>query len=192
MIETFYSLDLMLQVFWGLALLSSVIFIIQAIGTFIGLDADTDIDTPDTADMSDSFDASGFHLVSFKSIISFILGFSWTGVLFWDDFENSIWLVLLATAIGLVFMAIIAWALYMVMKLDKDNTFRVSEVVGLTADVYLRIPAQKAESGKITVSLHGSMHELDAMTTSSEPIPTGAKVKITAVAEGEIVMVEKI
>lgn len=192
MYETFRSLDLTLQVFWALAILSSVVFIIQAIMTFMGFDADTDFDAPDSADMSDSFDASGFHLVSFKSIVSFILGFSWTGVLFWDDFENTVWLCLLATFVGLVFMAIIAWALYMVMKLDKDNTFRLADAVGKTADVYLRIPASKQETGKITISVNGSMHELEAMTESAEPIATGSKVRIVSVLDGEIMLVERI
>ncbi|MBQ0058158.1 MAG: serine protease [Bacteroidales bacterium] len=194
MLETFQSLDLMLQIFWGLAILSSVVFIIQAIGTFMGLDADTDLsaDAADSADASDSFDDSGFHLVSFKSVISFILGFSWTGVLFWDDFENPIWLCLLATVIGLAFMAIIAWALYMVMKLDKDNTFRTKDTVGMTADVYLRIPAMKKDSGKITISLNGSMHELEAITESVEDIPTGAKVRILNELDGDTVLVERL
>lgn len=195
MLETFYSYDLALQVFWGIAAISSVIFIIQGIMTFVGFDADTDFDADiatDGADVSDSFDASGFHLVSFKSIISFLLGFGWTGVLFWDDFDSVVWLVGLATMVGFVFMCIIAWALYMVMKLDKDNTFRIKEVVGKTADVYLRIPANKAETGKITISVNGSIHELEAMTSSSEMIPTGSKVKIVEVLEGEVVLVEKI
>ena len=89
-------------------------------------------------------------------------------------------------------MALIAYLLYLVLKLDRDNTFNVQKVVGLNADVYLAIPAQKAETGKIMVSVDGSMHELEALTADDEKIPTGAKVTITGVEAGEVVLVTKI
>jgi len=190
MLETFQSLDLMLQVYWVLAAVSSLVFAIQAIGVFTGFDADADVSNIDTPDVDDAFDTDGFHLVSVKSVVSFILGFSWTGVLFWDDFENPLWLGLLSLAVGLVFMAIIAYLLYLVLKLDRDNTFKVEETVGLTAEVYLRIPAGRKETGKVIVSLNGSTHELDAYSEGDE-IPTGAKVKIVGVATGDTLIVEK-
>jgi len=192
MLETFQSLDLMLQVFWVLAAVSSLVFVIQAIGVFMGFDADADLDVSniDTPDVDDSFDTDGFHLVSVKSIVSLVLGFSWTGVLFWDDFENKIYLGLLALVVGLSFMAIIAYLLYLVLKLDRDNTFKVEETIGKTAEVYLRIPAGKSDTGKVMVSLNGSTHELDAFSEGDE-IPTGAKVKIVGIATGDTLIVEK-
>ena len=192
MIETFRSLDLTLQIYWSMAIIASVIFIIQAIATFIGFDADADFDAPDAPDTDSSFDVDGFRLVSVKTVISFILGFGWTGVLCWSEIESPILLGLVATLVGLVFMTIIAWLLYLVLKLDRDNTFRVKNVVGQTAEVYLRIPADDTDSGKITVALNGSTHELEAVTTDSTDIPTGAQVRITGIKAGEVVIVEKI
>lgn len=190
MIETFRSLDLMLQIYWSLAIIASVIFAIQAVMTFIGLDADTDIDTPDAPDANSDFDVDGFHLVSIKTIISFILGFGWTGVLCWNDIESPFLLALLATVVGFIFMAIIAYLLYLVLKLDRDNTFRVKNVIGFNAEVYLRIPSGGTDTGKIIVALNGSTHELEAVTTDTTDIPTGAQVKITGIKAGEVVVVE--
>lgn len=194
MIETFESMPTTLQIYWILAAVSSVIFIIQAIMTFAGFDADADADIPDAPDsIPDSgdaaFDADGFHLVSVKSIICFILGFGWTGVVCWDLIPNRIVLALVATLVGLVFMASIAFLLYQVMKLNKDNTFHVEQVIGQTAEVYLRIPAARSDSGKITISHNGSVHELEALTEGND-IPTGAKVRITAKVDGDTVLVE--
>lgn len=189
MIETFRSFDLALQIYWVLALIASIVFLIQAIMTFIGFDADSDLsDVSGDAD----FDADGFHLVSIKTIVCFILGFGWTGVLFWNDIENKFVLGLIAAVIGFAFMALIAWLLYLVLKLDRDNTFRVKQVVGMNADVYLTIPAAKASTGKIMVSVNGSTHELEALTNDTETIPTGGKVKITDIVEGEVVLVTKL
>ena len=163
MFETFKSMDGMLQVYWILAAVSSIIFIIQAIMTFIGFDADSDVDMstapdqiPESGDAA--FDAAGFHLVSVKSVICFILGFGWTGVLCWNYIPNRVLLGLLAVVVGLIFMSLIAFLLFQMMKLNRDNTFRVEQTIGLPADVYLRIPGNRKQTGKITVSLNGSTH----------------------------------
>lgn len=189
MIETFKTLDPMLQGYWILAAISSVIFIIQAIATFVGFDSDVDADfTGGDAD----FDSDGFHIISVKTIVCFILGFGWTGVLFWNTIESKIFLAILAFIIGLAFMLIIALLLKWVMKLDKDNTFRTENTVGLVAEVYLRIPAERKETGKIIVSLNGSVHELEALTDETETIPTGGKVEIVSVVKNSVVLVKKI
>lgn len=195
MFETFKSMDGMLQVYWILAAVSSIIFIIQAIMTFIGFDADSDVDMstapdqiPESGDAA--FDAAGFHLVSVKSVICFILGFGWTGVLCWNYIPNRVLLGLLAVVVGLIFMSLIAFLLFQMMKLNRDNTFRVEQTMGLPADVYLRIPGNRKQTGKITVSLNGSTHELEAL--SDTDIPTGAKVRIKEIVQGETVLVEKI
>ena len=195
MFETFKSMDGMLQVYWILAAISSIIFIIQAIMTFIGFDADSDVDMstapdqiPESGDAA--FDAAGFHLVSVKSVICFILGFGWTGVLCWNYIPNRVLLGLLAVVVGLIFMSLIAFLLFQMMKLNRDNTFRVEQTIGLPADVYLRIPGNRKQTGKITVSLNGSTHELEAL--SDTDIPTGAKVRIKEIVQGETVLVERI
>ena len=89
-------------------------------------------------------------------------------------------------------MFTLALLLRWVMKLDKDNTFRTEQTVGLVADVYLRIPASRMSTGKIIVSLNGSIHELEALTDDTETIPTGGKAEIVAVVKGSTVLVKKI
>jgi hypothetical protein len=37
-----------------------------------------------------------------------------------------------------------------------------------TAQVYLTIPEAKSGKGKVLISINGAMHELDAMTLSTE------------------------
>ena len=188
MIETFRSFDLMLQAYWVMAGVASIVFIIQAVMTFVGFDADTDMD----ASGGDSdFDSEGFHLISVKTIICFLLGFGWTGVLFWDDIESPWLLALLATLIGFAFMSLIAYLLFLVMKLDKDNSFRIEQTIGQKGEVYLTIPAGGNQTGKVMVSVNGSMHELEAKTNDAEKIPTGEMVRITGVEAGNVLVVEK-
>lgn len=188
MFESFKSFDVMLQGYWILAAISSLVFVIQAISIVIGLDADTDADA---VGGDAEFDADGFHLVSIKTVVCFILGFGWSGVIFWDAIENKLLLATLAFLVGLSFMMIIAVLLRWVMKLDKDNTFRTEKTIGLTAEVYLKIPAERQETGKIMVSLNGSTHEIEALTDDTEEIPTGGKVQILSVVGPGVVLVKK-
>lgn len=193
MIDTYLTLPLMLQIYWAMAIIASVIFVIQAIMTFAGFDADSDMDVDDPSQAlpesgGSDFDADGFHLVSVKSIISFILGFGWTGALCWDYISSPVLLGFVSFLVGLLFMATIAFLLYQVLKLNKDNTFRVEQTIGKPAEVYLRIPAGRQETGKITISVNGSMHELEAL--SDEMLPTGTKVRILEVVEGDTVLVK--
>lgn len=194
MLDTYLTLPPMLQVYWALAIIASVIFIIQAIMIFVGFDADTDVDFDSADSLPESggadFDADGFHLVSVKSVISFILGFGWAGALFWDYISSPVLLGLVAFLIGLLFMATIAFLMFQIMKLNRDNTFRIEQTVGQAAEVYLRIPANRKDTGKITISVNGSMHELEAL--SDEEIPTGAKVRVLEVIEGCTVLVKAI
>lgn len=187
MIETFKAMDTMLQVYWIAAILASAVFVVQAIGIFMGFDSDADFDGGDA-----DFDVDGFHLVSVKTIVCFILGFGWTGVLLYDSIE-SLWLLnLLAFGVGLLFMLIIAFLMFQMMKLAQDNSFRIASTVGKTAEVYLRIPAAKADAGKITVSVEGSIHELEAVTKGDADIPTGSRVRIVEALDENVVVVELI
>ena len=76
------------------------------------------------------------------------------------------------------------------MKLSHDGSFRMSETVGLMADVYLRIPAARSGRGKVQVSVKGFVHEIDAVTDSDKDIPTGGQVKILEVIGDDLLLVK--
>jgi membrane-bound ClpP family serine protease len=76
----------------------------------------------------------------------------------------------------------------MLMKLSEDNSFKIEDTIGKTADVYLTIPASKSGKGKIFVSIKGSTHELPAITASGDEIKNGALVKVVGI-EGDILVV---
>lgn len=187
MIDKFLALDLPMQVFWGLAIIASAFFLVQTIMAFLGLDADTE----DGAGFEDvEMDGvSGYF--SFRNLVNFLLGYGWGGVLLQGVTPNMVWLELAAVGVGLVFVLVFVFILRQVMKLSTDKTFHMDEALGLIADTYLRIPAGKKGTGKVLVSVRGSIHEIDAMTEGEE-IPTGAKVRVTKVVGPELLEVERV
>lgn len=172
----------MLYTYWIAAIVSSVIFVIQTIMLFVGFDADHDFSGGDAA-----FDADGFQLLSVKTLVCFVLGFGWTGVIFYPEIESAWLLAALATGGGLLFMLGIAFLLKQVLRLSQDNTFHLEQCVGSVGEVYLRIPVQG--TGKITVSVEGSNHELQARSASTADLPTGSKVRVLSIIDENTVLV---
>ena len=76
MTDWFSNLELFPKIYWGIALLGSLIFIIIMILTFLGGETDN-LDT-DTEIESDT--GIGFQFITFKNLIGFFTLFGWSGI----------------------------------------------------------------------------------------------------------------
>ena len=191
MIELFNSLEPLQKFFWTIACCASLVFIIQTIMTFIGLGTDTDVDAGPMDGSVDSIEDGALSGVfSFRNLVNFLLGYGWAGVLLFDDIEKRWLLQLVAIAVGLLFVLAFVFMFRQVMKLSHDGSFKMSEAVGLKADVYLRIPAARAGRGKVQVSVKGSIHEIDAVTDNDAEIPTGGQVEIIEALGDDLLLVK--
>lgn len=187
--EIVETLEPLLRMFWFVAIPASLIFLIQTIMTFAGADASDGVNADFDSNLHGT-DAP-FQLFSLRNLINFLLGFSWTGISFYHTIPNATLLILVALAVGVLFVYIFFLVIRQIQKLGEDNSFKFSQTLNKTAEVYLTIPGNKAGKGKIMVSINGSMRELDAMT-EKEKIPSGAVVKIVKVENDNILIVEVI
>ncbi|MBR6628563.1 MAG: NfeD family protein [Bacteroidaceae bacterium] len=187
MMDKFLALELPMQVFWGLAIISSAFFLVQTIMAFLGLDADTD----DGAGFEDVEMGGVSGYFSFRNLVNFMLGYGWGGIVLHDVIPNLMWLQVAALGIGVLFVIIFVFILRQIMKLSTDKTFHIEETIGLIADTYLRIPGEKKGSGKVMVSVRGSMHEIEAIT-EGEAISTGSKVRVVKAIGTDLLEVERI
>lgn len=185
--EFFSSMDATQQFYWYVAIGASVIFIIQTIMTFIGADSDTGVDADFDGNL-DSADAP-FQLFSLRNLINFLLGFGWTGAVLYNAFESKFVVGIVSFLVGSVFILLFFVIMRFIWKLSEDNTFKIEDTIGKTADVYMNIPASKSGRGKVFVSVKGSSRELYAITTADEALKSGSLVKIISI-EGEILVVE--
>ena len=184
--EFFANMDGTQQFYWYIAIGASVIFIIQTIMTFVGADADTGVD----ADFDGNLDGgdSPFQLFSLRNLINFLLGFGWAGVSLYNVIENNILLAIVAFLVGVLFIAFFFFIMRALLKLSEDNSFKIEDTIGKTADVYISIPAAKTGKGKVFISVRGSTHELSAITNSVDEIKNGSLVKVVGI-EGDILIV---
>lgn len=191
MIELFNSLEPLQKFFWTIACCASLVFIIQTIMTFIGLGTDADVDAGPMDGSVDSIEDGALSGVfSFRNLVNFLLGYGWAGVLLFDDIEKRWLLQLVAIAVGLLFVLAFVFMFRQVMRLSHDGSFKMSETVGLKADVYLRIPAARSGRGKVQVSVKGSIHEIDAVTDNDAEIPTGGQAEIVEVLGDDLLLVK--
>lgn len=183
------QLDPLQKLFWYIALPASLIFLIQSVLTILGTDAGDGTSADFDSDLQG--DSEPFQLFSFRNLIHFLLGFGWSGVAFSPEI-SSLWLLLLTTtAIGAAFVAVFFLIIRQLMKLSEDNTFKIKETLHLQGSVYIPIPAHKSGMGKIQLSVKGSIHELDALT-SGEKLESGTLVRVCHISGESLVEVEKL
>jgi membrane-bound ClpP family serine protease len=177
--------DPLLKVFWYIALPVSLFFVLQTMMTFLGLsDGETDMDS-DTGDIE-----LPFEIFTLRNLINFLLGFSWTGISFYDSLKNKTVLIIISVIVGFLFVAIFFFLIKQILKLSENNSFKIESTLNQTAQVYLTIPGAKSGKGKVLISINGSIHELDAMTLSTEKLLSNTAVKVVAV-ENNLLIVEK-
>lgn len=190
MIEWFSGLQAIDQLFWGCALISSLLFLVQFILTLIGMDSsdvDVDFDGADTLDLG-----GGLSLFSIRNLVNFFMGFGWAGISFRPLIPNTVLLCAVSVIFGVCFVLMFFFVLRKTKRLEANGAFRIADCAGKTADVYLRIPGGRTGTGKVQISINGSVHEIDAVTDAAEMIPTGSKVRVAEVIGNNLLLVDKV
>lgn len=187
--EFFDNMDTVLKTFWFIAIPTSLIFLIQTVMTFMGVDSHDGLEADFDGDLDGG--QAPFQLFSLRNLINFLLGFSWTGISFYSIISNWIALIVLSFAIGALFVYLFFLIIRQVQKLAEDNSFKIANTLNKTAEVYLAIPEKKSGKGKIMISVRGAFHELEAMT-EGEKIKSGAVVRVVRIENPNILIVETI
>jgi membrane protein implicated in regulation of membrane protease activity len=188
-------LGLAVQVFYCVAVPSTLLLVIQTVMLFLGmgngedgLDADADIDElPDDVDGVDmeSLDAwglDGLRIFTMRGIIAFFVVFGWVGIIMLGE-GVRLWLTILIAALcGFAMMVVLAYLFKLVMKLRSDGNTDNRNAIGSAGKVYLTIPPSRSGEGKVHLMLQGAYVERDAVTDDETPIPTGAEVIVVGIS----------
>ena len=86
---------------------------------------------------------------------------------------------------------ITAWATGMIFfqmgRLQSEGTMVISDAIGQVGTVYLTIPEKG--TGVVTVTVQGTLRNLDAVSENGRRIPTGAMVRVVSITAGKILVV---
>ena len=211
--DLFNNLGIFEMVLFVIAASSTLILIIQTIFSFSGMggdgdfdmdsgvdfDADLDVD----ADFAESasggsssgkgtFDADGMRLITVRGILAFLMMGGWVGFIAIMADIPPLVALLFAVAAGAASMYGIARLLQAMMRLHNDGTLRVSNAIGQTGTVYIKIPGEEKGMGKVSVTVQERLCEFDAVTEDTEGLKTGDAVYVTDVRTGNVLVVEKV
>lgn len=191
MTEWWTSLDLFMKILWCIAIASSLIFVIETVLTFIGIDhdIDTDFDIQDA-----SFDADpSMNLYTFRNLVNFLLGMSWTAILLKDEIRSKALLVIIAFAAGVALVAAVMYMFRWLSRMQQSGNIDVFKVaVGCQGKVYLTIPEERKGNGKVQITINDSVREYDAVTDSESPLRTGTSIKVIEVLDASTLLVEEL
>ncbi len=203
MLDWWNSLGTAAQIFYCVAIPSTLVLLIQTVMMFLGFGEDgsgddipdaipDDISDADIGDgvfgedmvseASDIFGLEGLRVFTLRGFVAFFVVFGWVGVVM-QDAGAKLWLTVLVSVVcGFAMMLVMAWLLRAVMKLRNDGNTDNRNAIGTSGKVYLTIPPSRTGEGKVQIMLQGSYVERGAVTDEEEAIPTGSEVVVIGVS----------
>lgn len=188
MLDWFSNLEFLPKLYWSIALVGSLIFIVVMIMAFVGGDAD-DIGDMD-ADL-DSDAGAGFQFITFKNLVGFFTIFGWSGIACIDAGLSKPLTIIISVICGLLMMVIMASLFYFISKLSDSGTLNYNNAMDAVGEVYLTIGADRSSMGKVSVNVQGTVRELDALTDSLTDLKSGTIIKVVDVTSNGILIVDR-
>lgn len=186
--QWFAALSTFEKVYWLVAGISSVIFIVLLILTFIGGEVD-DLGDVDTEIEGDS--GIGFQFLSFKNLMGFFTIFGWSGIACLDAGYSTGLTIVISVVCGLIMMFAMAALFYALAKLTSDGSLKMKNALNSIGEVYLTIGANRSRIGKVQVNVQGGLRELEALTDENKDLVQGDIITVTAVTDNGILIVNK-
>ncbi len=166
------SLNLPLQVFYVIGIVSALFLGLQVLSTMFGMDHH------DVSGGLDHPDDLGF--LSVRTITGFFFGFGWTGIIGLKSGLSLLAATLWAAVVGAAFLLGIYGLMRALFSMRASGTLDYANAIGQVATVYVTVPAARAPGGQIEVMVQGRLGVVSCLSAHSEPLRPGQKVKVTA------------
>jgi len=113
--------------------------------------------------------------ISFKNAVYFLMFFSWISITFIQYGTNHLLSLIFGIVGSLLFTLLLNISLTLLLRLQEDNTTKLSDAQDLYGEVYLTV--YKNKTGKVELVLNGAKRIYDARADKGT-IKTGSKIKI--------------
>lgn len=169
------ALNFELQVFYGIAIVSGVVLVIQLLFSVLMGAEDVGFGGVDGGlDVHDS----GMGIFSVRGVTAFFTGFGWTGVICKEQGLSIFPTVLISFSVGFLLMVGIYLMMRSVMRLQASGTMDYGNAVGQLGTTYVTIPPRQAAGGQVETMIQGRLVTAEALYRGTEPIKPGTKVKV--------------
>jgi membrane protein implicated in regulation of membrane protease activity len=199
----FESLSSLEKVFAICAIVGGTLFVIRIALQLLGLHGHdvgggADVSAMDAAHVAHGAGAGtghdsdlGFKLLSLQGITAILLMFGLVGLAMSRQTHAGMLLsIVVAVGAAIITVTLMANVFASVGRLQSSGNIDIENAIGLPGVVYLNIPADGI--GKVEITIQNRMRIYDASSASNSPLSTGDHVRVTAVASGSTLVVEKI
>jgi hypothetical protein len=182
--EWWDGLDLTLKIYWSIAVPFSILFVLQLIFSFVGGDHH------DAGHHDASFDSQmPFQFLTLKNMIAFFTVFGWTGILASQSGTDYITTMIISSIGGVSMMLLMATIMYLLSKANTDGTMKFENAIGEVGQVYLTVPANRGDVGKVQVKVQGVLRTLEAITDDEKDLSTGKIIVVMRVMGDNLLLV---
>ncbi|HEX4416122.1 MAG TPA: hypothetical protein VH107_20995 [Lacipirellulaceae bacterium] len=133
-----------------------------------------------------------FAMVSFRTVVAALAFFGVTGLATLDSGLPATTSLVLALIAGGFAMYGMYRLLRLMAGLDSSGNEQIGNALGLTATVYVSIPAFGKGLGKVLLSMQNRIVEYQAETDDLELLKTGEKVQVVAIKGDDLVQVRRV
>ena len=175
------------KILWAIALLFSTIYLFQSILSISG--GDVDHASGDADGSVEHDDGMEYQFFTIKNMIAFFTMFGWVGIASHYGGLGKTATVLLAFAAGTTVVVITVIILKNMSRLRHSGTMDIANAINLTGTTYLFIPAKRGGTGKVHITVQGSLRELPAMTDDETEIATGKLIRVKNIINDSILLV---
>ena len=181
------------QILALIAIPSTLILIIQTVMVLIGFGDGGDGGDVDADDIMDGdTDDGGLGLFSVRGIVSALCIMGWSGVALLETSLSMAISLSLAFLFGVLTLFAIALLMKAIYRLQSSGNIDYGNAIGKVGQVYIPIPADGKAGGKVSITVQEKLIECDAICLGETSIATGSYVRVTAVGEGGILLVEPV
>ena len=195
MLDSWWNgLNLAYQVFYTIALATSLLLLLQLLMMLFGVDSDGH-----DADFGGHFEAdggdighgdAGTNLISIRSLTAFFTGFGWGGVGALNAGWSTGTAILVALAAGVAFMGMVLGVVRALFGLQASGNVNYQNAIGQIGQVYLPIPARMQKPGQVEVLVQGRLAVVAAFTRADRRLENAERVRVTEVLDRNTLVVE--
>ena len=165
------------QIFWSIAMVSSVLLCILIFVSLSGWDADTE--------QADGANGKRTVLTEPKTVLIALTFFGWAAVML-SYLTTNLQIILLTAALVGIISALIP---KLFDSFLSRSSFNADSALESTGRVLTSVPPHRNGFGKVHINLRAAPYEMDAVTAGGE-LPPGAPVRVVEVIDERVVLVE--
>ncbi len=182
-----FTLENVLKIYFYIAIFATVLFVLKLfIFSVFGGDSEVHSDFTSETDADISF-----NFLSIQSILAFLMGFGWMGYtcIHQLGIETHLKTFLISFCIGVIFMFLNAFLMFLVRKLEKNVKADKNTALNRMGKAYTSFAPNSM--GQVEIEISGKLTVENAMNATDDQINSFDPVRVIKVVDG-LLYIEKV